>query len=453
MQKLEDYNNNIDVLLTENLYPINKDTYHFMVHVLKSTSRQEHALLSHILNIAYKAEQLSQGGGPMVLRLLMGYIKYVRQHDLMHNRSFWLRFSQNQAQILSSLQNQVRECCIPGTEEFLNEGIQKICRDEPIISKVALKALELAGLEGKIFTENSLGSKFLLECKNGYAFKAKTFTYFLTNKRWCADNCKVMLVDGFVEKVSELDSVLQKCYETKQPTIIVASGFSEEVVATLKVNQERGNFDCLPVRIMPDIESLNMINDIAVVCGTTPISSLKGEMLCFVKHEQLPTVEKVELTQQEMIIHNSATLYDVSVQIRSIMEKKNDPSLLVLEDMQEVLNKRIKSLISNSVVIHLPNSSKMSSDNYRIMLDNCFRYAKSIINYGIVNTSTLITKLRKDIHAEHENQQLIYCCNSALEYALQDVSWTPTLSLIGSIQLSISLLTTFFSAGGMVSLT
>ena len=148
-----------------------------------------------------------------------------------------------------------------------------------------------------------------------------------------------------------------------------------------------------------------------------------------------------------MIVQNASTVAAVSAQIRSIMEKKNDN--ILIEDMQDILNKRLRSLVSNSIVIHLPDSSRMSADNYRVLLDNCFRYAKTMINYGVVFTDNLLENLEGN---DWEDNHLGHCCGYAIRHALKDKDWMPTLSITGSLQLSLSLLITFFSSGGMISL-
>lgn len=445
IKKLEEKYENIDYSLIENS-KYAKETYHFATQILNSSRREEKVLLKHILNLAYKAELLSQGSSYWVIQLIFGLLKYIKEYRLFNNRSFWIECARQQNFVLNKIKDIINECCIPGFEEYLLEGIKEINKDTPILNNVALKALQLAGLEGKIFVENGQSSKFLIECKHGYSFTVKPYNYFLMeNKRWTADNCKVMIVDGLVENVSEIDNLLQKCYDTKQPMIIVAFGFSEEVVATLKANQERGYFDCIPVRIMPEIENLNKINDISIVCGTLPVSSLVGDLICFVKYENLPTVERVELTQNEMIIHNSKTIASVNAQIKNILEKKNNLNLF--EDMQNILDKRLRSLVSNSVVVHLPETTNLMLANYRTQLDNCFRYAKSIINYGVIQINDFLSKINEINWVESE---LGNCCSYAINHALKNKNWLPTLSVYGSIQLTVSFFVVYFSSGGMI---
>lgn len=197
---------------------------------------------------------------------------------------------------------------------------------------------------------------------------------------------------------------------------------------------------------MPDIENLNVINDIAVVCGTTPISSLKGEQLCFVKHEDLAVIEHVELRSNDLTIRNSSTIAAVSSQVRNLMEKRAEN--FAVEDVQTLIDARLKSLISNAVVVHLPNTSKIATDERRVHLDNCFRMAKSIVNYGILPSEPFLKDVSQNITTSFEK-----AISHAFEYALKNKEWYPALSVLVSYQTSIAGLGTILTSGGMIKLT
>lgn len=446
LESLENKYEAIHGLLTEDLYPIQKDTYHFLAQVIRSGTREEHALLSHILNIAYRAEVLSQGAGPMAFLFTVGYAKYLYQNSLLDNPHFFAFLADPALSGVEQTLQALRKGSNPGIQKYLEEGIDQICQQDFVLAQAAKEAIYLSGLEGKLFVENGTQSNFLVEQKTGYVFVCKPYKFFLNAQgTWSGSNCKVLVVDGLLEKVSEIDGLLQKCHETKQKMIIVASGFSEEVVATLRVNQERNNFECLPVRIMPDIESLNMVNDISVVCGTLPVSSHKGDLVCFVKFENLPTVEHIELRLGDMNIRNPSTVQAVSGQVQSLMEKRSDN--YAIEDVQNLIDNRLKSLVSTAVVVHLPDTSRALVDERRVHLDNCFRFAKSVINHGVLSNADFLRELGAG--STHEERAL----RAAFEYALQKRAWSPALSVLIAFQTGLSGLSTILGSGGMVKIT
>ena len=145
------------------------------------------------------------------------------------------------------------------------------------LSSVLLEAIKLGGIESKIVCEPTKNSKTSIELKNGYNFTINPFDLFYNQKgRWDREKVKCLIVDGFVENISEIDHLLTESNKTKNPMIIFANGFNDDVIQTLKFNFERETLDIFPVKIDIELDSINTINDIAVVCGGDIISSLKG---------------------------------------------------------------------------------------------------------------------------------------------------------------------------------
>jgi len=155
-------------------------------------------------------------------------------------------------------------------------------------------------------------------------------------------------------------------------------------------------------------------------------------------------VEHIEVHPGDMTIQNAATARAVSAQVRSLMEKRNDN--FAVEDVQNQLDLRLKSLVSNSVVISLPDTSKINTDSKRVVLDNAFRFAKSAINYGFVRSQDFLTAVgEKDTPARR-------AIGESLAYALKGKEWVPALSVLAILQVGLSGLGTILSAGGMVKL-
>ena len=63
-ENLENIYKKVEKSLSQQLYSLNKDTYHFVINLLQPKDRLERAYCSHIFNIAYQTEVLSQGAGP-----------------------------------------------------------------------------------------------------------------------------------------------------------------------------------------------------------------------------------------------------------------------------------------------------------------------------------------------------------------------------------------------------
>jgi len=446
--KLERQYSNIEQALTERLFAVDKDTYHFVAELLREgsgTDRLERALESHILNIAYRTEVLSQGAGPVSLLFCIGFIKYLLTTGSLEKEQNIQKLVEDYQLGAAGVERVIRELVTTAKPQDIVNGVRLACTDDRILADVAWEALQLAGLEGKLFVENGKQPNYLVEHKEGYTFPAKPFKYFLNQSgHWEKPLCKILVVDGLIEKVSEIDHLLRQTYETKQPLIIVALGFSEEVVATLKANQERGNFEAIPVRVMPDVESLNMANDIAVVCGTTPISSLKGELLCFVKYEDLPSVEYVRCGVSDISIQNASTRPAVSAHISGLLDKRNENA--AVEDLQVLIDRRLRALVPTTVTVHLKDMPPSGIDAARIKLDNSFRYAKSVLNHGVIEVAPLLETLPGDTVMEK-------AIKSGLNMACQGKKKIGALTAITAPVVAGRAMLTLLSSNGMVSFT
>lgn len=279
------------------------------------------------------------------------------------------------------------------TKTEMIELVKQITKENEILTTCIFEALELAGLTGVIKFENGKEpEKYLVELTTGCNFSLKLYSEFLSSQEYKAPNCKILLVDGIVEKVSELENILIKNSENKEPLIVVAQMFSEEVIATLKCNLDNGKLNILPLILPQEIENINVLNDIGIVCGTDVVSCLKGEMISFVKYDDLKVVDEAvyNKTTQKLTINNKTTRGSVSLQIQSLLEKKQEGSRI--SDIETIYDRRIQNLLSRVVTIWLPKKlSEVENKKARILADLCLRNIKSAVSCGVV--------LQKDIPA------------------------------------------------------
>lgn len=384
-----------ETLFTEDLYVIENNTYHAVARLLKTDTRDRRAraFCSLLFRDVYKAEKLSAGAGVVAFRFGLELAKRLMQNDLLdtHNQSDLLKDWDNYTENLKTL---VDMNATAPNKANIGHCVRRHCKDKDL-SRACLEAIKLAGLHGKIIVNNSKHDHYIVEMKNGYNFKLEPYGYFLEeNKPWTRRDCKILTVDGFIETVAELDRVLNQAHETKQPLVLVAQGFSEEVVATLHSNYRQGKLDVMPLRLMSDINNLNVMNDIGTVCGRDPLSATKGELLTFVKLAELPSVDRITVLPGRTTIENMSTVEAVLEQIKGLLKKRDDNQYV--EDVQTLYENRIKSLSPLIVVINLPEMDAIKSDTYRIRLDDSLREVKSILNYGLISEYGISSVLTYD---------------------------------------------------------
>lgn len=452
-EKMKNTLGRIKVALSSQGYPLNKETYHFLTKVLEPSNRVERTLYMLLFQAAYQSEMLSAGSAYLAVRFANEFISQLMKVPNLSQR--------NEVDLMKvferaalRLNKAIAEHSKHISEEALKEDIRRISDDKELCEAI-LQAIAVCGLEGKIHIEDSISNSYVVEQKSGYFFSAvKPFKFFIPQSGvWEVSNPKVMLVDGVLEQVSEIDKILNGAMETKIPVLLLAHGFSEEVISTIKVNVDHGKFNIMPVRLTTELDSLNVLNDIAVVCGAEVISTLKGDLVYLKSFDSLPTVEKVKLTPRELNVENAKTRRGVSNQIRMLLEKRRDQQSV--SDLSDLTDKRIQGLIAASVALRLPNMAPSKRESTKVRIDVALRHAKTLLTHGVVDYSDMLSfgYTKEETFAKELDDELEAAFYRTLLSFEEEFGTLPALSLWASIYLAGKAVISLMTTGGLVVLT
>lgn len=416
-------------------YIYNNNTYQFITKVLKSKDRINNPFLNLLCRNLYQIETISGGSSIVGLLFALNLIsEYQKNSEVVHDKHL--------NEFLEFVDNECRKFIEIPTIEDIQNHIKMSCGDDNLLEEVISTAIEASGLEGKIFVEDGYQANYVIESKQGFVFDLEPFKMFFQNSQfWEADEIKILLIDGLLEEVSEIDHLLTKAYETKAPLAIIAHGFSEEIVATCMKNMMAGNLNVLPIRTKRDVGSINTIADIATICDTQPISHLIGNMVSMTKWEDLATIKKLHVTQKETTFITNVDHSNINAHIKGLLSKRNSTNV---EDLRDLVDKRLRSLVSHSVVIYLPNQSQVQNNKTRLVIDNCLRDIKSIINYGTMNTNAFLNSIK-----EHKSDMLIRALKNTVSSGLVG-NKIPFLSFVVAIKTISKTCLLFLNSSGMV---
>jgi len=261
------------------------------------------------------------------------------------------------------------------------EEVEECVRDISMNTRIAdmvLEAINLAGLEGKIFPSWSPTGEYSVELATGYNFPVTTYPIFTQSGKWDRKEVKCLIVDGTIEKESEIHKIFFKVAEEKSSLLIVARGYGEEVIATIVANK---NLDICPIRIPFELESINILSDIGVVAGCNIISAMKGDMLSMAKYEELYVLEQVICTKQNLNITNDKTNQAVINHYNELSKKINE----VDPHLEEFISNRIKSLVSHTVHIRIGSRTEQERIKELEAVDFGLRVVKGILQNNIVD--------------------------------------------------------------------
>lgn len=280
----------------------------------------------------------------------------------------------------------------PAAEADVNRIVQVHTRQaNPRAAAMLQQALGLAGYGGRIIIEKTQSPTASVELVRGYTFELQQLlpidASFL--------HARVFCIDGYVEQVSEVHHLLEAAAEAKEPCVLFVRGAADDVKHTLKVNYDRGSLRVLPVGVKFDLEGMNTLVDLSVVAGCDLVSSLKGDLISSIKFHEAPSVDQVTIYKGRVVVTNSATHAAVASHVSNLRDRRNDEAI---DDKGVLLDKRIKSLSPNHVVIRLPNDKDFVSSSQAI--DYALRAVRSAVDYGVTDTGDLVaTELAARVHA------------------------------------------------------
>ena len=303
---------------------------------LKFSQKDHQIYLESIMTLALKAEKLSPLGGIEFLNLFCGKRPSVKTRVTRKKDAVELLKSRNYDKIV----------------EFL-----------------LLECLELCNTNTRLVLKKSSNEKSCLEMTEGFTFNAASL---LKNDIVELRNVKTACIDGYIESISEIHHLLTSLSESKIPCLMFARGMSDDVLHTLKVNNERKTLLVYPFSIPFDIDNVNSIVDIAVLSDTDLVSSTKGDLISSLNPSRLGSIESCTIKNGTVSIknkYNNRTKNHIDNLKKSIEDR---------QDIAEVLSKRLRSLSTSCLEISIPDDIEFYSKSQQ--LDEGIRIVSSIVN-------------------------------------------------------------------------
>lgn len=314
---------------------LNKNIQHFSR--LKFSNSHSHKIYELVFSAALSAEKVSPGAGLLLL-------------DAYANNT--------------SLQEDLGKTKNTTIQGFI-KSLAHISRKNLEIVK---EILFLSTMASSIVIKKSTSNSTFVEVYEGYAFTARSL---IEIRPLILKDVVVACIDGYIENVSEIHHFLTIAAEKKIKCVLLCRGASQDVIHTMKVNNDRGVMTVYPFQIQYEIDGINTLVDVASVVGCDVTSSHKGDLISSIDIESLKKVEVCNLQTEKIIIKNSSTKKAVKNHVKNIREKMDQNP-----DLTEVLQKRVRSLSASCIEVGLPNDINYSSNS--IELDEAIRMIMAI---------------------------------------------------------------------------
>lgn len=230
--------------------------------------------------------------------------------------------------------------------------------------------LSIADVNSNIVLKKVHGQHHYVEVLDGYSFDAISP---LVNSPVRLNHSMVACIDGYVESISEVHHLFSEIAENKTPCLLFLRGISDEVLHTIKVNNDRKTMVVFPYVMPFDVDHANTLVDIAIVSNTDVVSSTKGELISSLRYSKLGNAHNCMLSSDNAKLNNTLTKQKAKFQIHQLRQK-----ILEREELSSILSKRIKSLSSSCIEIGIPDDINFYSTQQQ--LDEGIRILTSILN-------------------------------------------------------------------------
>jgi len=239
-------------------------------------------------------------------------------------------------------------------------------RTTAILEQILLNASRTTNIS----INKSANQKTYIDINPGFSFSLKSLIK-LESK--IIQKPKVICIDGFIESVAEIHHVLSYLSENPSPALIFSRGMNDDVLHTIKVNNDRGTLDIHPFVVPFDLYAANTIVDIAVIAGTDVTSSLKGNLISSIDMKSIGMFESCTIIGGDLKVKNA----DVNNRIRNHIRNLKE-AIISKPEVEDVLSKRLKSLSADCITIALPDDMNYYSDSQQ--LDEGIRSFTAIFN-------------------------------------------------------------------------
>jgi len=217
-------------------------------------------------------------------------------------------------------------------------------------------------LERTINIQESYNKDISLEMEEEFSLKfGYDYDFYSSLSNLTFRKYKFIIIDGYIESIGEIHHLFTKASENKIPYVFFCYGMSEEVKHNILLNNRKGNFCILPVSLdTNDENTLNILNDIAVLHNSEIVSSNLGQTISQEVRKDLPEGNKITFYKNAIHLNPVAAIEKINKHKKFLIQRLDDAISKGDVNLDPIKN-RIKNFSMKKLNIYLPQS--LSKDN------------------------------------------------------------------------------------------
>jgi len=266
--------------------------------------------------------------------------------------------------------------------------VASISAADIVIGELIADVMDKVGKDGVITVEESKGLAFEVEYVDGMQFdRGYISAYFITDTETMQavlNDPYLLIYDKKISLVQDIVPILEKLVEIdRRDLVIIAEDVDGEALATLVLNKLRGTFNVIAVKA-PGFGDRRkaMLQDIAVLTGSTLITEEMGRKLDSATIEDLGQVDKVSSTKDDTtIVGGRGKEEEIKARINQIkVEIENSTSDYDSEKLQE----RLAKLAGGVAVIGVGAATETELKEKKHRVEDALSATRAAVDEGVV---------------------------------------------------------------------
>jgi chaperonin GroEL len=266
--------------------------------------------------------------------------------------------------------------------------VASISAADPVIGNLIADVMDKVGQDGVITVEESKGLAFDVEYVEGMQFdRGYISPYFITDTETMQavlDKPYILIYDKKISLAQDILPILEKVVQSDtRALVVVAEDVDGEALATLVLNKLRGAFTVIGIKA-PGFGDRRkaMLQDIAVLTGSTVITEEMGRKLDSATIDDLGRADKVSSTKDDTIIvggHGKEEEIKARInQIKIEIEKSTS------DYDREKLQERLAKLAGGVAVIGVGAATETELKEKKHRVEDALSATRAAVEEGVV---------------------------------------------------------------------
>ncbi|OOZ42518.1 chaperonin GroEL [Solemya elarraichensis gill symbiont] len=285
---------------------------------------------------------------------------------------------------IEELRNLSKPC---ETEDQIAQVGSISANSDSSIGNIIAEAMGKVGKEGVITVEEGSALENELDVVEGMQFdRGYLSPYFINNQETqCVEmeDPFILLFDKKISNIRDLLPVLEAVAKASRPLLIIAEDVEGEALATLVVNTIRGIVKVAAAKA-PGFGDRRkaMLQDLAILTGSTVISEEVGLTLEKATLNELGTAKRIIITKEESIVIDGAGVEaDIKSRVEQIRAQIEETSS---DYDREKLQERVAKLAGGVAVIKVGAATEVEMKEKKARVEDALHATRAAVEEGIV---------------------------------------------------------------------